>query len=143
MRPVLALAALLASLPLLAAISSSPADEAPPLPHGLQVPPGFQIQLVATAPLIERPVMANFDESGRLYVVDSSGSNDPFVKLKDNPPHRIVILDDTNHDGLYDKRTVFADKLVMPQGVLPYRGSVYVASPPSVWKLTDTNGDSV
>lgn len=152
MRALVPLAGFISLLALMSVLSASNAADAPaasasgsasetPLPHGLVVPPGFRAELVAAAPLIERPVMANFDEFGRLYVVDSAGSNEPFTKLKENPPHRIVVLEDTDNDGRFDKRTLFADKLVMPQGVLPYRGSVYVASPPSVWKLTDTNGD--
>src|SRR5262245_33767097 len=113
---------------------------APPLPA---VPEGFEIEIAAEAPVVERPVMACFDERGRLFLVDSSGANEPFEKLLKNPPHRIVVIEDTNGDGKFDKRTVFADKLVMPQGVLPYRGAVYTASPPSVWKLEDTDGDGV
>lgn len=111
-----------------------------PLPR---VPKGFEVELAAAPPVVERPVMANFDDSGRLYVVDSAGVNLRFEELLKNPPHRIVILDDTNGDGRFDKRTVFADKLVMPQGVLWHKGVAYVASPPSVWRLEDTNGDSV
>src|SRR5262245_48728453 len=113
---------------------------APPLPT---VPEGFEIEIAAEAPIVERPVMACFDERGRLFLVDSSGANEPFEKLVKNPPHRIVVIEDTDGDGKFDRRTVFADKLVMPQGVLPYRGEVYTASPPSVWKLEDTDGDGV
>src|SRR5262245_10712239 len=113
---------------------------APPLPA---VPEGFEIEIAAEAPVVERPVMACFDERGRLFLVDSSGANEPFEKLLKNPPHRIVVIEDTNGDGKFDKRTVFADELVMPQGVLPYRGAVYTASPPSVWKLEDSDGDGV
>ncbi len=112
----------------------------PPLPT---VPAGFEIEVAAEFPVVERPVMACFDERGRLFLVDSSGANEPFEKLVKNPPHRIVVIEDTDGDGKFDKRTVFADKLVMPQGVLPYRGAVYTASPPSVWKLEDTDGDGV
>ena len=122
-------------------LAASPhAFAAPPLPT---VPSGFEIEVAAEFPIVERPVMACFDERGRLYLVDSSGANEPFEKLVKNPPHRIVVIEDTDGDGKFDKRTVFADKLVMPQGVLPYRGAVYTASPPSVWKLEDTDGDGV
>ena len=121
-------------------ILSSSANAAPPLP---KVPDGFTIEVAAEAPVVERPVMACFDEKGRLFVVDSAGVNEPFEKLLKNPPHRIVVLEDTDSDGRFDKRTVFADKLVMPQGVLPHAGAVYTASPPSVWKLEDLDGDGV
>ncbi len=116
------------------------ASGAPPLPI---VPDDFEIEVAAEAPVVERPVMACFDDRGRLFLVDSSGANEPFEKLLKNPPHRIVVIEDTDGDGKFDKRTLFADKLVMPQGVLPYRGAVYTASPPSVWKLEDTDGDGV
>ncbi|HEY2249765.1 MAG TPA: PVC-type heme-binding CxxCH protein, partial [Planctomycetaceae bacterium] len=120
--------------------ASQHAAAAPPLPT---VPGDFEIEIAAEFPVVERPVMACFDERGRLFLVDSSGANEPFEKLVKNPTHRIVVIEDTDGDGKFDKRTVFADKLVMPQGVLPYRGAVYTASPPSVWKLEDTDGDGV
>ena len=39
--------------------------------------------------------------------------------------------------------TVFADKMMFPEGALWHDGSLYVAAPPSIWKLTDTDGDGV
>src|SRR4051812_20825095 len=42
----------------------------------LVVPDGFEVELVAGPPLVDRPIVADFDELGRLYVADSSGSND-------------------------------------------------------------------
>src|SRR5262249_60578710 len=59
------------------------------------------------------------------------------------PAHRIVVIEETDGVGKFDKRSFFADQLVMPQGVLAYRGAVYTASPPSVWKLEDIDGDGV
>jgi putative membrane-bound dehydrogenase-like protein len=101
------------------------------------------VELVAGPPLVDRPITADFDEQGRLYVTDSSGSNDKPDKQLQDKPHRIVRLEDTDGDGRYDKSALFADKMMFPEGCLWFDGSLYVAAPPSIWKLTDTDGDGV
>src|SRR2546429_5168999 len=105
----------------------------------LTVPDGFEVERVGAPPEVDRPIYGSFDEQGRLYVVDSSGSNDKPDKQLEQKPHRLVRLEDTNADGRFDKTTVFADRLMFPEGCLWYDGSVYVAAPPSIWKFTDTN----
>src|SRR5205814_1446992 len=107
------------------------------------LPAGFTIEKIAAPPLVNRPITADFDEQGRLYVSDSSGSSDKVQKQLEERPHRILRLEDTNNDGLFDKATAFADKMMFPEGTLWYAGSLYVAAPPSIWKLTDTNGDGL
>src|SRR5262249_12050510 len=107
------------------------------------IPNGFTIERIAGPPLVDRPITAAFDETGRMYVSDSSGSNDNVKKQLAEKPHRIVRLEDTNCDGKFDKRTVFADKLMFPEGTMWHLGSLYVAAPPSIWKLTDKDGDGV
>jgi len=111
--------------------------------HTFTLPDGFEIELVAASPLVDRPITADFDEQGRLYVADSSGSNDKVDKQLIERTHRIVRLEDTNGDGRFDKSVVFADKMMFPEGTLWYDGSLYVSAPPSIWKLTDTDGDGV
>jgi putative membrane-bound dehydrogenase-like protein len=109
----------------------------------LTVPDGFEVELVATTDLVPRPVSAAFDERGRLYVTDSSGSNEKPDKQLANPNHRVLRLEDTDGDGKFDKSVVFADKVMFPEGCLWHEGSVYVAAPPSIWKFTDTDEDGV
>ena len=111
--------------------------------HTFTLPDGFEIELVGRSPLVDRPITADFDEQGRLYVADSSGSNDKPDKQVIERTHRIVRLEDTDGDGQFDKSVVFADKMMFPEGTLWYDGSLYVAAPPSIWKLTDTDGDGV
>jgi putative membrane-bound dehydrogenase-like protein len=110
---------------------------------GITVPDGFAVQRVAGQPLVERPVAVAFDEDGRLYVTDSSGSNAKLVEQQDDPQHRIFRLEDRDGDGIFDTRTLFADRLMMLQGTLWYRGSLYAAAGPQIWKLTDSDGDGV
>lgn len=107
------------------------------------VPPGFVVERAAGPPLVDRPIVADFDEDGRLYVADSSGSNDKVEKQLADKPHRIVRLEDRDGDGRFDSSVVFADRMMFPEGAMWFDGSLYVAAPPSIWKLTDTNGDGV
>ncbi len=109
----------------------------------IAVPDGFEVELIAGPPLVERPVAADFDDQGRLYVADSSGSNDPPEKQLKDKPHRIVRLEDTRGDGKFDKSTVFADNMMFPAGAMWLDGSLYIGAPPSIWKLTDTLGNGV
>jgi putative membrane-bound dehydrogenase-like protein len=111
--------------------------------HTFTLPVGFTIELAAGPPQVDRPITASFDEQGRLYVSDSSGSNEKVAVQLEKKPHRIVRLESTKGDGHFDKSTVFADHMMFPEGTLWHAGSLYVAAPPSIWKLTDTTGNGV
>ncbi len=104
---------------------------------------GFTLERIAGPPLVDRPITADFDERGRLYVTDSSGSNDKVDVQLAEKPHRVLRLEDTDGDGRFDRRTVFAEHMMFPEGTLWHNGSLYVSAPPSIWKLTDTNDDGV
>ncbi len=107
------------------------------------MPAGFVIEPMAGPPLVDRPITAAFDEQGRLYVSDSSGSNENVQKQLAERPHRILRLEDRDGDGRYETRTIFADRMMFPEGTMWHDGSLYVSAPPSIWKLTDTDGDGV
>src|SRR5437868_1263907 len=96
--------------------------------HVFTLPAGFTIELVAGPPLVNRPITADFDEEGRLYVSDSSGSNEKVAVQLEKKPHRIVRLEDTDGDGKFDRSTIFADKMMFPEGTMWRDGSLYVAA---------------
>src|ERR1041384_841211 len=112
-----------------------------PLPGDL--PDGFVTEIVAAPPLVRHPLMATPGGRGQLFVGDASGTNLNKAGLEKELPNRVLLLTDTNGDGLYDQSTVFADQMTFPQGGVWLEGSLYVASPPGLWKLTDTDGDGV
>jgi hypothetical protein len=99
----------------------------------LTVPAGFEVERVAGPPLVNRPIVADFDDEGRLYVADSSGSNDRVEKQLADKPHRIVRLEDKNGDGRFDSSVVFADKMMFPEGRCGLTDRCTVRAPPSIW----------
>ncbi len=105
------------------------------------VPDGFTIQRVTTTDLVERPMFAAHDAQGRLFVLESGGVNGNDRGNK--PPDSIRCLTDTDGDGVYDKSTLFADKIVFGTGMVCYDNAVFITSPPSLWKLEDTTGDGM
>jgi putative membrane-bound dehydrogenase-like protein len=109
----------------------------------ISVPPGFEVSLAAAAPLVQHPIMAGFDDRGRLFVAENAGLNLPKAELEKQLPNSVVLLTDTDDDGRFDKRTVFADKLTFPQGALWHDGWLYVASSGGIWRFRDTTGDDV
>lgn len=109
----------------------------------LTVPDGFTVELVAGPPLVNRPISIAFDEAGRLYATDSSGLSERAQKQLEETPHRVVRLEDTDGDGRFERATEFADRMMFPQGAMYHDGSLFVAAPPHIWKLTDADGDGV
>lgn len=109
----------------------------------ISVPESYQVEVAASSALVAHPLMADFDEQGRLYVAASAGENLPREELEKQLPNFVRRLEDTNGDGVFDKATTFADNMTFPQGCMWLEGSLYVASSGAIWKLTDTDDDGV
>ena len=96
----------------------------------MHLPPGFMATLFAAEPDVQQPIAMTWDEKGRLWVAEnytySDGKERFDMKLKD----RILIFEDTDNDGHFDKRTVFFDDLQMLTSIERGFGGVYALCPP-------------
>src|SRR5688572_14078886 len=98
---------------------------------------GFRIDSYVSEPDIQSPVAMEFDETGRVYVVEA-----PAYPLNMAAKSgRVILLEDANGDGRPDRRTVFADTLTMPTGVMAWKKGVLVTDAPDVLYFEDTNAD--
>jgi mono/diheme cytochrome c family protein/glucose/arabinose dehydrogenase len=126
-----------------ASMKIPPAPVVPPADalKTFQVAAGFRLELVAAEPLVHEPVAMSFDADGRLWVAEMRGyMPDVDGKGEDAPVGDIVVLEDTDGDGQFDKRTVFLEKLVLPRAVSCIGDGVLIAEPPAVWFCRSTTG---
>ena len=130
----------------------------------LKVPDGLEIQLVASEPAIRQPVCINFDERGRLWVVQYLQYPFPaglkivkydehlravFDKVPPPPPNhirgadKVTILEDQDRDGYFETSKDFVTGLNIATSALPGRGGVWVMNPPYLLFYPDKNRDDV
>ena len=102
------------------------------------VDPRFEVNLYAADPLLAKPIQMNFDATGRLWIASSEVY--PQIKPGQKANDKIIVLEDTKGVGVADKTTVFADGLLIPTGLLPGDGGVYVANSTELIHLSDTKG---
>ncbi|PHS02835.1 MAG: dehydrogenase [Blastopirellula sp.] len=129
-----------------------------------QVPDDLEIELVLSEPEVRQPICINFDERGRMWVVQYLQYPFPaglkvvkydqhlravFDKVPLAPPHhdrgrdKITIHEDTNGDGNYDKQKTFIDGLNIVTSALPGKDGVWVMNPPYLLFFADKNHDDI
>jgi putative membrane-bound dehydrogenase-like protein len=130
----------------------------------LKAADGLEVQLVASEPAIRQPVCINFDERGRIWVVQYLQYPLPaglkvlkydeylrakFDKVPAPPPNhvqgadRITILEDKDQDGYFESSKDFVTGLNIATSALPGRGGVWVMNPPYLLFYPDRNGDDI
>ncbi|WP_146848503.1 PVC-type heme-binding CxxCH protein [Brevifollis gellanilyticus] len=117
-----------------------------PAPHSAPLSPeesakrwhvreGYEIELVAAEPVVLDPVAFDWDEKGRLWVVEMA---DYPLGMDGNGKAggRVVMLEDSDTDGRYDRRTVIAQELSFPTGILTWRDGVIVTAAPDIFFIS-------
>lgn len=108
--------------------------------RSIKTKPGLEVELVAAEPLVASPVAIDWGADGKLWVCEMF---DYPTGLDGNyqPGGRVRFLEDTNHDGLYDKSTVFIDNIPFPTGLTAWGKGVLICAAPDILYAEDTDGD--
>lgn len=146
------LVSLLLGLSFLSTLKSEEvSSKAPPLSpkdslKTMQIQPGYRLVPVLTEPQIHEPAVVAWDGNGRMYVVEMrTYMQDIDGKNQLKPVSRVSRHEDTNGDGIYDKHTVFANKLSLPRMILPLHDRVIIRETNTLdlKSYQDTDGDGV
>ena len=127
---------------------SEPASRGVPLPaaaaaESFSRPAGFTISVVASEPDVQNPIAMAWDRRGRLWVAENytyaEGAKRFDLALRD----RVLVLEDEDGDGAFDRRTIFCDSVQMLTGIAVGHGGVWLMCPPRLVFMTDRDGDAV
>ena len=105
----------------------------------LVVPKGMKATLFASEPMVSQPMALTTDSRGRVWVVENF-SYPKWITDGSKGKDRVIILEDTDGDSKADKRTVFAEGLSFPNGVMPWQGGLIVTCAPDILFFKDTKG---
>lgn len=115
-----------------------PADEAA---RKFQVPQGFHVTVAAAEPDVQNPIAMAWDARGRLWIAENYTYGDRNKKFDLGLRDRVLILEDIDGDGRFDKRTVFTDDVQMLTGIVLGYDGVWLMTPPQLVFIPDRNGD--
>ncbi len=115
--------------------SEGPTDEC-------EIESGISMQLIVSEPLVVDPVAFTFDEHQAMYVVEHRGYPDPAEGGRPAKNEgRIAKLSDLDQDGIYDHREEYAEGFSYPNGIMYWKGGVFLTCAPDIFYLKDTTGD--
>jgi putative membrane-bound dehydrogenase-like protein len=112
--------------------------------RGLKVADGLRLQLFASEPVMTNPTNIDVDDKGRVWVCEAFNYRPAITgNVTKKEGDRILILEDTNGDGISDKSTVFyqGPEIESPLGIWVMDNKAIVSQSPYVWLFTDENGD--
>lgn len=109
----------------------------------MKLPPGFQATLFAGEPDVRQPIAMAFDARGRLWVAENYTYSEAAINFDTKLRDRIMIFEDQDGDGRFDKRTVFWDQAERLTSIAVGFGGVFATCPPYLLFTPDRNGDDV
>lgn len=108
--------------------------------HEFKIPNAYDLEIICKEPTVNAPVCMDFDEKGRIWIVEMrsympniEGSNE---KSRNNS---IKILEDENHDGIFEQAKIFLDDLILPRSILHAYGGLVYSEPPNLWHIEINN----
>ena len=117
------------------------------LKNGYVLPEDWEVTLWAESPSLYNPTNMDIDAKGRIWITEAVNyrdfNNDPEKRLNFEKGDRVMILEDTDGDGVSDSSKVFVqdEDLVAPLGITVLGNKIFVSCAPTLFVYTDEDGD--
>ncbi len=109
--------------------------------ENMTVTEGFEVNVWASEPMMTQPMAFAWDDKGRMWVAENRDYESRREGFSNDGNSRILILEDTNQDGVADTKKVFAEGIPFPAALAIGFDGVFVGSPPNLLFVPDKNGD--
>lgn len=107
----------------------------------MTVKEGYQVNAFASEPMMTQPMAFCWDDRGRMWIAENKDYESRGKGFSNAGTSRILILEDTDHDGVADSRKVFMEGIAFPAALAVGFGGVFVGAPPNLLFVPDKNGD--
>jgi putative membrane-bound dehydrogenase-like protein len=105
--------------------------------------PGFKVNAWAAEPTITQPMAFCWDDKGRLWIAENRDYESRGYGFSKAGNSRILIIEDTNHDGIADSKKVFLEGIAFPSAIAVGFDGLYLGAPPNLLFVPDKNHDDV
>jgi putative membrane-bound dehydrogenase-like protein len=104
---------------------------------------GFEVNAYASEPMMTQPMAFCWDDRGRLWIAENRDYESRGRGFSNFGDSRILILEDTDHDGVADTRKVFLEGIPFPAGIAVGFDGLWLGAPPTLLFVPDRDGDDV
>jgi len=111
--------------------------------QGFRVPEGFSVTVFAAEPDVQNPIAMAWDRRGRLWIAENYTYAEQARKFDLRLRDRVLVFEDNDADGQFDRRRVFTDDVQMLASIEIGFGGVWLLCPPRLLFLPDRNGDDI
>lgn len=107
----------------------------------MTIQPGYQVNVFASEPMITQPMAFCWDDRGRMWIAENRDYESRGDGFSNSGDSRILILEDTDQDGVADKQSVFLEHIPFPSAIAVGFDGLYLGAPPNLLFIPDKNGD--
>ncbi len=111
--------------------------------EAMTIKDGFNVNVWAAEPMITQPLAFCWDHKGRLWIAENRDYENRRAGFSNDGTSRILILEDTNQDGVADKKKVFMEGIAFPAAIAVGFDGLFLGAPPNLLFVPDKNQDDL